>query len=229
MKRNYLILVLLLQCIVAQAQYDIAFTPKQPLFSSMYQTDSYKSTFSKEDRILGNGIFLDFMLGGFLYTQKVFNNNTNTIEDVEKGSFTLGLRFGSKWYFGTNETFKTGLGVKWIDFRLTLTGDEFAIDENFLLATALLSVGSANAIKFNESSGLEINFYICPTLLNDIENGSNFLGYAINPCIKFRYKKLSVGIDMSYVWANNTESLDEILEENILQGTYLSLVTGIKF
>lgn len=224
---NLIILcVLFLSTINAQDQFTKFSLSSAENISSI--ENQFKSL-SKEDPILGNGIFLDFAIGGFLYTQEVFNNITYEIEEVNKSAFTLGLRFGSKWYFGNSNLFKTGLGVKWIDFRFSITGDEFALDENYLLSTSLLSVGSANVIKFNENMGLELNFYICPTFANDIENSTAYLGFTINPCIKFRYKKLSVGLDISYLWANYADSLDEILPENIAQGTYLSLVTGVKF
>jgi len=72
------------------------------------------------------------------------------------------------------------------------------------------NVGSANLLTFNESTALEINFNIgfhssfifVPLTLSTGATGNQTVmqfGVLLNPTVKFRYKKFSVGLDFSFM------------------------------
>lgn len=170
---------------------------------------------SSEDHILNKGFFLDGMIcynmsterqessydvydsnGDYLYTQ------TN-IYTWDRTYFGLNVRLGSKWYFGSSDSWRPGIQATWArigvflpdDFNFSLTSPKFTL--------SLLNLGFTNAIKFNESNGMEMNANVgfsmngipVPTSSND----NLQIGVIFGGDIKYRYKALAVGFDYSRI------------------------------
>lgn len=168
-----------------------------------------------EDHILNKGFFLDGMIcynlsteiqesyfevydefGNYLYTNTYLSTQNNNY-------FGLNVRLGSKWYFGSSDVWRPGIQATWArigvfvpeDLDFSLTSPKFTL--------SLLNVGFANAIKFNESNGMEMNanvgFSMNGIPLPTATNSNLQIGVIFGADVKYRYNALAVGFDFSRI------------------------------
>lgn len=104
------------------------------------------------------------------------------------GGVGVAFALGNKWYFGSSESHKMGFQVRWGRFGI------YAGDDIFL-QIAPVNIGFINLFKFSESSGMEANFNLGYSLYVVGEDGDLTGGMVFNPEVKYRYKKLSLGLD----------------------------------
>lgn len=104
------------------------------------------------------------------------------------GGVGVAFALGNKWYFGSSESHKMGFQVRWGRFGVYIGDDIF-------LQIAPVNVGFINLFKFSESSGMEANFNLGYSLYVVGEDGDLTGGMVFNPEVKYRYKKLSMGLD----------------------------------
>jgi hypothetical protein len=170
-----------------------------------------------KDRILGPGMFIEMLPGYANYDNgSTFNSNYGG----------LGIKFGNKWYFGKNEKYRPGIQMTWIRFGAYSTSlSPSDISKGYF---SVLNLGFANAIKFKDKMGMEVNANIGPTILQPPIPGddSGEFGLLYGLEVKYRLGRLALGIDFTRV------------EEQLGYGygigkgdaiTTLSLSVGFKF
>ena len=188
----------------------------------------------KKDPILKAGFFLDAVVGYANYKEKgtVFydpfgnyypNGYSKTIDTV--GNIAISFRFGNKWYFGSNEKWRPGLQVNWL--RLGIYIEPNNAESLFIgpKTFSLLNLGYANAIKFNETMGLEANITGGLNFEIDLEEVNLNTGIMINPEVKFRMNNLAIGFDYARIQGfENSNNGNNKRDYNIF-----SLSIGAKF
>lgn len=101
--------------------------------------------------------------------------------------FGLAYAIGNKWYFGSSQSHQMGFQARWGRVGMYTFNDEL------LIHMAPVNVGFINLFKISESAGIETNFNFGYSIfISEDEVGG---GLSWNPEIKYRYKKLSVGLD----------------------------------
>ena len=106
-------------------------------------------------------------------------------------SISMGLKMGSKWYFGSSHTYRPGMQLSY--FRVDVIPEFSGLTSvNFMP----VNVGYASVLNFNDKTGIEIN--------GNIGLGTSFgsdliIGFHVNPQAKFRYKVLAIGVDYSII------------------------------
>ena len=168
-----------------------------------------------EDHIMSNGFFLDGMICynmanlGELETINYYDQNgyylysEEIIDDRSVNYFGFNVRLGNKWYFGTSETWRPGIQATWARIGVFIPEDLGFNPPKFTLS--LLNLGFANAIKFNESNGMEINANVgfsmngipLPSAINNNDNLQ--IGVIFGGEVKYRYKAIAVGFDYSRI------------------------------
>lgn len=125
------------------------------------------------------------------------------------GETGIGLAYGlgNKWYFGSSESHQMGFQARWIRVGIYVMGDEP------LIHLAPVNVGFINLFKFSESSGMETNLNIGYSLFLNADDEALGGGFTFNPEIKYRFKKLSIGMD--YLLSSYS------YEEQIQTSTYI--------
>ncbi len=141
----------------------------------------------------------------------------------------IGVRIGNKWYFGQNETFRSGFQVRWVKVGM------FPLD-NIVAHLAPLNVGYTGIKKLSETTALELNFTLGFNLLQGLryeyqyqefeydyftssygyttktgDEQLTYMGILINPSVKFRYKKFGVGLDLALspnMWASDISNIE---------------------
>lgn len=155
---------------------------------------------SGKDPLFSHGFTLDFLFGaGMLNKEMNYVNSGNTSLDEESPSLlTFNLIIGTKFYFGSNDKFRLGLQANWFRFGNYLNLDYF---EESIINMNPLNAGLTFVYKFKENVGIEAGIVTGMFLFTTYDGlfGNSLLpeirGININPSIKFRYKKLSVGLD----------------------------------
>lgn len=94
------------------------------------------------------------------------------------------------------------------------------IQPYFSIAPA--NIGLINAFSFGGELGLEINVNAGFNAIVDLTGSELFVGYLINPTVKFRYKLFAVGIDVAIMKSVY------LYTSKILQTTYIGLTVGKK-
>lgn len=169
-----------------------------------------RPTKEPKDKIHGNGFFIEGMIGRNSIYQK--NNYINYYYDefgnyIEEPSpsrqnyVSLSVRLGNKWYFGSNEKWRPGIQVTYFKLGLYLNPNATNPGRNSI---SLGNVGFANAFKFNEKIGMEVNANVGFTAMNVLPpffNNSPVAGLNYGLEVKFRYKALAVGLDYSRMQA----------------------------
>lgn len=164
-----------------------------------------------KDKIYGNGLFIEGMLGmnsiyqkddAINYYYDEFGNYIEETSPSRQNYASLSIRLGSKWYFGANEKWRPGIQVTYFRLGLYLNPNATNPGRN---SVSLGNVGFANAFKFNEKIGLEANANVGLTMMNFLppffnNNPAAGLNYGLE--VKFRYKALAVGLDYSRMEAN---------------------------
>ncbi|MDC0231070.1 hypothetical protein OAK19_03820 [Aureispira] len=211
-------------------------------------TEDYGSIVSPESNftiqgadLLSNGFFIDAIVGlGSQGYVSSYYYGYNTSEIIHETS----LRIGSKWYFGSNNKWRPGIQVAWLRIGLVAFLDPALYSPGYSyigLNIAPCNVGFINTIAFNEKIGLEANLNIglnsISTLVNDYSGYSYHVmqfGVLINPVIKLRIKKFSVGIDIAYKWAQfgvgwHSSYSPVGISDYITTQTTVSATVGVKF
>ena len=188
----------------------------------------------KRDPILNHGFFIDAVLGYAEYIDREttiydqFGNyypNGYPYSDTV-GNISISFRFGNKWYFGSNEKWRPGLQVNWLRLGIYIDpSDPISVligPKTF----SLLNLGYANAIKFNETMGLEANITGGLNFEIDLDDVNLNTGIMINPEVKFRMNNLAIGFDYGRIqgFENNNNNGNNKRDYNIF-----SLSIGAKF
>lgn len=172
-----------------------------------------------DHKIFKNGFFFDALVQGGAY-------ETN---DLYYGDFhryavaRLGLRFGNKWYFGKGDRYRPGLTATWAKASVVYILEDVYYNYpsyNF----SLVNLGFSNAFRFDQYSGLELNINTGFNLTSDVETNDLYPGFLVNANLKYRYKKIAVGLDASYIYGNSFE-YPELYIESVFVGATL----GLKF
>ena len=184
-----------------------------------------------KDKILGNGLFIEGMLGmntitQFGYTNYYYDEFGNYIQSsgVQKDNYaSLSIRMGSKWYFGSNEKWRPGIQLTYFKLGLYINPNangSYGIGRNSM---SLANVGFANAFKFNDKIGMEANANVGFSLINFLPpwNYDPAPGINYGAEVKFRFKALAVGLDYSRMDARQTN-------DRISMNIY-SITIGAKF
>jgi hypothetical protein len=109
---------------------------------------------------------------------------------------SLNVKLANKWYFNQNDQWRTGLQVNWLRVGINVDPSDFFL--SLLLGPKTfspLNIGWANVFRLKENRGLEANITGGGTVGLDILDGFSMGGYSINPEVKLRMKKLSLGLD----------------------------------
>lgn len=163
--------------------------------------DTYESRYrGDQDELFENGFTLDFLAGvGLLNKRMEYVNSTYNNPGKSSPSLpTFNLIIGTKFYFGSNDKFRLGLQANWFRFGNYLNLNYF---EESIINLNPLNPGVTFVYKFKENVGIEASFVTGMFLFSTYEAlfGNSLLpeirGININPSIKFRYKKLSAGLD----------------------------------
>lgn len=154
--------------------------------------DNGKKTAS-DSEIAHSGFFLDGIFGGGPLSVPGYSY-------VPEMLGSINFRLGTKWYFGNGYRYRPGLQMTW--FRLgfsaaNLLGTTYQ-QPIFMVDLYPVNIGHASILSFNDVLGLEINvntglgmeFPIASTIYP-------MIGIHVNPELKFRYKALAVGLDIS--------------------------------
>lgn len=166
-----------------------------------------------KDKILGNGLFIEGMIGMNTISQKnqfnsyyydEFGNYIEQTSPVTENYASLSIRMGSKWYFGSNEKWRPGIQLTYFKLGLYINPNangSYGIGRNSM---SLANVGFANAIKFNDKIGMEANANVGFSLINFLPpwNYDPAPGINYGAEVKFRFKALAVGLDYSRMDAN---------------------------
>jgi len=190
-----------------------------------------RPTKEPKDKIHGNGLFIEGMIGRNSIYQK--NNYINYYYD-EFGNYieepspsrqnyaSISVRLGSKWYFGSRAKWRPGIQVTYFKLGLYLNPNATNPGRNSI---SLGNVGFANAFKFTEKIGMEANANVGFTAMNVLPpffNNNPVAGLNYGLEVKFRYKALAVGLDYSRMQAafnnNRYTSMD-----------VMSITIGAKF
>lgn len=170
------------------------------------------------DHLFNNGFYLDAMIGYAMtskssdfiydYTLSYYVPTYSQFSNV-----TFGVRFGSKFYFGTNEKYRLGLNVAWVHLTGMLNdsnrGDVLLAPVNFGLASAF-KLGEHTGIEVNTTTGLAIS-----TIYSD------GLGIKYGVDVKYRYDSFAVGIDLA---RTNT-----VFGKPLEFGNLIGVSVGLKF
>ncbi|MCP4442021.1 MAG: hypothetical protein GY810_24190 [Aureispira sp.] len=175
--------------------------------------------YCEDHKIFKNGFFFDAVAQGGVYrTDDLFIDFYDSYA-VAGAS----LRFGNKWYFGKTDRYRPGLTATWAkagaNYILEDWGYAYPI-YNF----SLVNLGLTNTFRFDDRSGLEINLNGGFNLIADTDYGELYPGFVVNANIKYRFRKIAVGIDASYTYGNSLQDRDMIADM-----TLIGLTVGLKF
>ena len=129
------------------------------------------------------------------------------------------LVLGNRWYLGKWERFRFNVQVVWarlgfftpiIEPVTNVIGDFSTLEPVIALTPASLGGGFSIALGKEKNMGIEVNCVVgfntnlsfappTGTIAYDLMQVQ--LGYLVNPTIKFRYKNISIGFDISYAYA----------------------------
>ena len=164
---------------------------------------------SLNDRSLDkNGFFVEGLVGVTSYTHRsssdIYNVNYVTEYSTERRAVaTVGMRMGSKFYFGNkSKKYTHGLQMSWLTIHAHL---QYRSGINF----ALFNPGYTGILKLNKKTGMEFNL---STGFNMVARGLDgdrlgplpivsfqpAVGYNFNPGVKFRYSGFALGLEYTY-------------------------------
>lgn len=173
----------------------------------------------QDHKIFKNGFFFDALVQGGGYE----TNNLRFGRFHRYAVARLGLRFGNKWYFGHMDRYRPGLTVTWAKASVV-----YLLEDSYssypIYNFSLVNLGFTNAFRFDQHSGLELNINTGFNLVSDVETDDLYPGFLVNANIKYRYKKIAVGLDASYIYGSSFER-PELFVESIFVGA----TVGFKF
>lgn len=197
----------------AQNQVTMAFNSEgEPYKEATILAEKFRKSSNQEFKgLFANGFFIDAIAGigpktvSYPAISTSIGQPTGVIYVDQMVSASV--RLGSKWYLSKGEKFRTGIQAVWLRLgTLVPTDVSNLINTNLTqwLTCAPLNVGSTNLLAFNDDIGLEMNFNIglnANASFTTVSSGNQTLlqfGLMINPVVKFRYKKLAVGLDFAF-------------------------------
>lgn len=173
----------------------------------------------RRDRIMKSGLTVEGIFGASAITyydikpittiigyDQFGNPIYSTVNKKVPSSTTyvsFNVKLANKWYFNQSEKWRTGLQVNWFRFGINIDPDN--IFQSFLLGPKIfapLNVGWTNVVRLSENFGIEANVTGGAVLNIDFLEDGATEGYAFNPEVRLRFKKLSFGLDYMYF---NTE------------------------
>jgi hypothetical protein len=166
----------------------------------------------RRDRIMKSGLTVEGIFGAALATRDEeiigYNEFGLPIYDYINTRTTyvsLNVKLANKWYFNQSEKWRTGLQVNWFRFGINIDPDN--IFQSLFLGPKIfapLNIGWTNVVRLSENLGIEANITGGGVLNIDFLEDGFSEGYAINPEVKLRFKKLSFGFDYMYFYEGNT-------------------------
>ncbi len=167
----------------------------------------------KKDFLFGSGIFLEGLIGAndysesntyFSYYDDQGNYYPSGFEttQIDRSLMTsIGIRFGSKWYFGEREKWRPGLQATYLKLGIYINPNSSI---GFANSISVGNLGFANAFKFSEAIGMEANANVGLNIMNFLPPFGTGPAVGINygAEVKFRYKVLAVGLDYSRMEGN---------------------------
>ena len=188
----------------------------------------------RKSQLLKNGTNIELLVG--------LLHEVNELDP----SFGVSFRIGNTWYFGSGDVWRPGIRVNFIRLGLysgtglgeynSLTNSYYE-DKAVYFLVAPINVGFANVIDFGNNIGLELNLNIGTSFIYKSSDyyDDGYLGFQVNPEIKFRAGKFAVGLDYDFGKLKNT-SFDVYDEDTsyyrygeTLNMNVLSLSIGAKF
>ena len=142
------------------------------------------------------------------------------------------LALGNRWHLGKWERFRFNVQVVWgrVGFFAPIAepvtniiGDVSTLEPVMTLTPANLGGGFSIALGKGKNMGIEVNCvvgfntnlsFLPPTGTIAYNQMHVQLGYLVNPTIKFRYKSVSIGFDISYAYMKKG-TLSEIGEHPV--------------
>lgn len=184
-----------------------------------------KESSKNQDPLFKNGIFIDGVIGVGIrnYSEYVYTPNIDPNTGFDNGGTSqyvrnsqmhamLSVRLGSKWYFGQREMWKPGLQTTWFRFGTYIGGESF--DDGPAIGIlagpktfSVCNVGFANIFKLSESIGVEANLTGGYNLELYPYDGIMTHGISTTFEAKFRFNKLSIGLDYMHIFGLNQENL----------------------
>jgi hypothetical protein len=170
-----------------------------------------------DDPILQSGFFFEGILGAAFrqgryieynsYYDQFGNWITTEVEQERTDTYmSLNIRLGSKWYFGASDKWRPGLQVNYFRFGILIDPNAF---ESLIIGPknfTICNVGMANAFKFNENIGMEVNVNGGYNLEMYPDDGTVTHGIAANGDVKFRFRRLAVGIDYTRIFGFSVDN-----------------------
>lgn len=170
------------------------------------------SRYSQEQQLIGYDEF-----GNAIYQ---YINSQSPITYV-----SLNLKLSNKWYFNQSNQWRSGLQVNWL--RLGINIDPDNIFESLFLGPKILAplnIGWTNVFRLNDNMGIEANITGGAAMVVDLYDGGEFAeGFTINPELKFRFNKLSVGLDYLFFRDNYqfyNQYNNQIITKNRIWNTF---------
>lgn len=142
------------------------------------------------------------------------------------------LALGNRWYLGKWERFRFNVQVVWarigfftpiIEPVTNVIGDFSTLEPVLTLTPASLGGGFSIALGKEKDMGIEVNCVVGfntnlsfapPTGMIAYDQMQVQMGYLVNPTLKFRYKNVTIGFDISYAYVEKG-SLSEMGEHPI--------------
>ncbi len=191
------------------------YAPKD-MFSADFNPSSLSDQFLEpKSNVFGNGFFVDGIISAGAAIS-AYNYHTNLPEPnayivsstdiVTENSF----RLGNKWYFKNNKKIQSGIQIIWARIGSLIPLGTNNQSSFFPITYKMnpLNIGSTNFIQLSEKNGLELNLNAGLTtsfaqrLGNNLNSNSAALvqfGLSVNPSVKFRLKRFSIGLDIQYI------------------------------
>jgi hypothetical protein len=165
----------------------------------------------RRDRIMKSGLTVEGIFGAastsseveeqvFIGYDQFGSPIFQYVTSLERTTYvSLNVKLANKWYFNQSEKWRSGLQVNWFRFGINIDPDN--IFQSLFLGPKIfapLNVGWTNVVRLSENLGIEANITGGAVLNIDFLDGGSSEGYAINPELKLRFKKLSFGFDYMY-------------------------------
>ncbi len=161
--------------------------------------------------LFDHGFFIDALLH-YVHEHTLYQSQSY---NIARGA-SVGISIGNKWYFGRSKFYRPGIALIWAKTHLALVNDDFGMPLARLIFSPL-NLGFVQVLRFNDETGLELNLFAGFNGLAMLDSTLFMLGYVIQPELKFRYKKLSIGFNFCY-FSSDSPSNSNLQQESLLLG-----------
>ena len=157
---------------------------------SIAQNNGSDSSYWSNNKIMKGGFFLDGNLGYMrMKSERYYAYEKQTYYYKNEG-LGVGVNIGQKIYFGQSETHRHGISISG-GFDIYMNQLDF-FDHEFVLSP--LNLGFTNIFKTSSTQAIEVNLNSGPVL----SATQRRLAIKINPEVRFRMKRLTLGLGYSY-------------------------------